>query len=137
MMSDIILDITAASLPEPLRRALTSISEVNALSKKDRAAYQEEQKRLCEMQANKAKDLFRPEKKIKSSISEYESLSDFLSKNITLRPLSMAPQEFGNKDPTDKKYAVYVEKPSVCQSIVIPCYNEIDRVDSLKKHTSS
>jgi hypothetical protein len=77
MMSD---DTRAARLPEGAR----TVSEVNVMDEDQRA---------------EANDLFKPRKKLKDSVSDHESLSAFMHKNITLKPLAMTPQEYSNKDP--------------------------------------
>jgi hypothetical protein len=92
MMSD---DTRAARLPEGTR----TVSEVNAMDEDQRAAYREEQKRRREMKSDKANDLFKPRKKLKDLVSDHESLSTFMHKNITLKSLAMTPREYSNKDP--------------------------------------
>jgi hypothetical protein len=126
MMSD---DTTAARIPEGAR----TVSEVNAMDEDQRAAYREEQKRRREMKSDKANDLFKPRKKLKDSVSDRESLSAFMRKNITLKPLAMTPREYSNKDPKHKKYEEYLGMSCVGSMISIPCYKEIERIDGLKE----
>lgn len=113
-----------------------SVAEVNALSEEDRQNYREAMKRRRETNANIANGIFQPaQKKSKatSRSSDLELLSDFLEKNITVKPLALTPREYENKDPTDSKYDVYLQMSCGCESVSIPSQEEIDRVDKLKR----